>query len=385
MRIDLTEAGPAQHLRLDDDLARRLAASGVVDVRPSPTPGLWRIRAGRQVGAARFGPVDVYITPKVPVANLVFLLGYARNPRGWQADSVRLDTAAGLVPAFAGALWRQTNAAIRSGLLQGYRTINETGPVLRGRIRETDQLGRWLGAPTPLETRHDDYTVDIPENRILAAATDRMLRLPGVPEADRRMLRHLTAVLAEVTPIHRGQPRLAWTPTRLNARYHAALHLAELVLDATSITGAPGVCLTNGLLIDMPRIFEDFLTVVVRETIERRYGGKVLGQRRALLDHGGLIPVVPDISWRHNDVVNAVIDAKYKVDTPAADVYQMLAYCTAYRLPRGHLVYVGDHQPPGRYRIRNSTVEINMHRVDLDQPPVALLQEIDRLVDRIVG
>ena len=39
----------------------------------------------------------------------------------------------------------------------------------------------------------------------------------------------------------------------------------------------------------------------------------------------------------------AVIDAKYKAEKPAgypnADLYQMLAYCTALRLSDGHLVY----------------------------------------------
>ena len=43
------------------------------------------------------------------------------------------------------------------------------------------------------------------------------------------------------------------------------------------------------------------------------------------------------------DFVSAVINAKYKAEKgagfPNAALYQMLAYCTALRLPVGHLVY----------------------------------------------
>ena len=80
----------------------------------------------------------------------------------------------------AHALARQTERALSRGLLQGYRTVDESSSVLRGRLRETDQLRRHHGRPLPLEVRHDDFTVDVAENRILLAALTRMLAVPGV-------------------------------------------------------------------------------------------------------------------------------------------------------------------------------------------------------------
>jgi 5-methylcytosine-specific restriction enzyme subunit McrC len=211
-----------------------------------------------------------------------------------------------------------------------------------------------------------------------------MIRLPGVPLPDVRMLRHLAAQFAEVTILRAAQPRPQWTPTRLNARYHTALRLAQLVLDATSITGAQGVTLSTGFLLDMPRVFEDFLTAALRSSIEIRYGGAVVGQFPDHLDHGRSVAMVPDILWRLHATVSAVVDAKYKAHTPSADVYQMLAYCTAYGLRSGHLVYVSGDHPPGVHRIRNTDVEIVRHGLDLGQQPKALLADIDRIADRIV-
>jgi 5-methylcytosine-specific restriction endonuclease McrBC regulatory subunit McrC len=59
---------------------------------------------------------------------------------------------------------------------------DETAYILRGRLRETEQLYRHHGLPVPLEIRHDEFAVDITENQILRAARERMLRgTPGGP------------------------------------------------------------------------------------------------------------------------------------------------------------------------------------------------------------
>ncbi|MGV9978307.1 McrC family protein [Micromonospora wenchangensis] len=382
--IQLREAGPAVHVRLHADEARRLAVAGVVDVRPGPAAGLWTVRAGRKVGAARIGNVELHIEPKVPIERLLFLVGYARNPTGWRDETVPLADHAGLVPALAAALWRQTDQALRQGLLQGYRTVDDTSPVLRGRLRETAQLGRRPGLPLPLEIRHDEYTVDIPENRILATAIDRMLRVPGIDVVSRRMLRHLAARLAGVPRLRPGEPAPHWHRTRLNERLVIALRLAELVLADASIEAGRGGVLSNAFLLDMWRVYEDFLSVALRAAIVPKHGGAVTFQARRHLDEQGRLELRPDIVWRRSRAeVRAVVDAKYKADTAREDVYQMLAYCVAYRLSRGHLVYALGAHPATRHVVRNAGIEIVCHTLDLAADPLALLAHIRVLADEV--
>jgi 5-methylcytosine-specific restriction enzyme subunit McrC len=62
----------------------------------------------------------------------------------------------------------------------------------------------------------------------------------------------------------------------------------------------------------------------------------------------------------------------------------MLAYCTAYRLARGHLVSVTGNQQDRSHRIRNVDVEIVLHSLDLNRQPDALLGDIDQLAERII-
>ncbi|HEX5595372.1 MAG TPA: hypothetical protein VFX61_05015, partial [Micromonosporaceae bacterium] len=382
--IRLREAGPAQQLRLAADDARRLAASGIVDVRPGAASGMWSVRAGRQVGAARVGGLELHIEPKLPISRLLFLVGYVRDPKGWRDETVPLPEQAGLVPALAAALWRQTDRALRAGLLQGYQTVDETSPVLRGRLRETAQLSRWAGRSLPLEIRHDEYTVDIAENRILASAADRMLRVPGIDAESRRALRHLAARFAGVRRLPPGVPPPPWRPTRLNTRLRTALRLAELVLAGAAVEAGRGGVLANAFLLDLWQVYEDFLCGALRPAIEVTYGGTLAFQARDHLDLGRRLDLRPDLMWRGRDgQVRAVVDAKYKTTTAVADAYQMLAYCTAYGLPRGHLIYAAGEHPPVRHTIRNTGIEIVCHALDLALDPPALLTQVHTLADQI--
>jgi 5-methylcytosine-specific restriction enzyme subunit McrC len=388
--IELDELGPGIALRLIAEQGRALAASGVVTAAPSVyEPGMWQVGAAGKVGAARVGGAEIHIRPKVDIGRLLFLVGYSQHGAAWLAESVQLHQVDDLVSAIAEALWRQTERAIRQGLLPGYVTIEESSPVLRGRLRETEQLHRHHGLPLPLEIRHDEFTTDIPENRILRAACERMLTVPRVTTQSQQMLRRLLRDLADITPIRRGDPVPAWQATRLNARYHTALYLAELVLWETSAEYGGGNLSANGFLIDMPKLFEDFVTVALRESIEPAYGGRVRGQDRNHFDEAGQVTLRPDMVWRLRGAPMAVIDVKYKAEQPTgypnADLYQLLAYCTVLGLRTGHLVYAKGNEVPKRHVVRRSGIEIICHALDLDVDPTGLLTQIQELAALIVA
>ncbi len=382
--IQLGELGPAAELRLTSEQGRSLAGSGVVHATPAPySAGVWQVGAAGKVGAARIGDIEIQIRPKVPIARLLFLVGYSQHAAAWRPETVPVAEAADLIPAIAQALWRQTERAIHQGLLPGYIAVEESSQVLRGRLRESEQLHRHHGLPLPLEIRHDEFTIDIPENQILRTACERMLTVPRVDAESQRMLRRLLRDFADVTPLSRGDPVPRWTATRLNVRYHPALRLAELVLRATSVEHGPGGMAVNGFLLDMPKLFEDFVTVALREALVAGYGGRVADQDRSYFDEATQVVLRPDIVWKIGGSAVAVLDAKYKAEKPAgypnADLYQMLAYCTALGLRNGHLVYAKGNEDPARHVVRRSGIEIFCHAVDLDQPPDLLLARMSDL------
>ena len=388
IRIELSETGPGIELPLTPQQGRLLASSGVVSATPSAyTAGLWQVGPAGKVGAARTGDIEIHITPKVAISRLLFLVGFSLHGAAWRPETVSLGDATDLVPAMAQALWRQVRRAIYQGLLPGYIVVEESSPVLRGRLRESEQLHRHHGLPFPLEIRHDEFTTDIPENQILRTACERMLTIPRVDAESQRMLRRLLRDFADVTPLSRGDPVPAWPPTRLNARYHTALRLAELILQATSVDNKAGGVTVNGFLLNMPLLFEEFVTVALREALVAAYGGRVSGQDRSHFDEAGQVLLRPDIVWKIRGAPVAVIDAKYKSENPAgypnADLYQLLAYCTVLGLSHGHLVYAKGNEDPARHVVRRAGIEIICNAIDLAQEPQQLLAQMHELADRI--
>lgn len=392
--VELAEHGPARSIALPDAAGRAIAASRLVDAAPDPyAPGQWRLRAGGKVGVAtvavpHHAPVTLRIAPKVTINRLVFLLGYSRDTRGWRHDDVQVDEAQDLLPALARLFERQAETALRQGLIQGYRTAEETSFVVRGRIRNAEQIRRHHGRLVPVETAHDDYTADIAENQILATACERLCRLPtGVPRDVRGNLLRLRARLADITPVPRGHQIPEWRPTRLNARYHRALRVAELVLRGASVEHLPGEVTVSGFVFDMARVFEDFLSIALRAALAGE-GDRCAFQSTHHLDERDMIRIVPDIVRYGDDGMPlAVIDAKYKAEKPDgfpdADLYQMLAYCTALDLREGHLVYAKGNGPHTAHRVRHAGITIHQHALDLDQSPADLLDDVQTLASAV--
>ncbi|MFB9518395.1 McrC family protein [Streptomyces cremeus] len=386
--IELVEYGPARSVPLPDAVGRALAAGRIVDAAPDPyAPGNWSLRATSNVGAISVqvpgysAALTLRITPKVPVARLFFLLGYSLDPvRNWREGPVEVAEHRDLLPALAHAMERHVDRALRRGLLQGYRVTEETSLVVRGRIREADQFRRHFGAPLPVEVVYDEFGVDIAENQLLRTAVERLLRLPGVPAEVRRRLLHQRARLVDATPVVRGRPLPDWQPSRLNSRYHQALRLARVILDDWSAEHHAGGLHIDGFLFDMNKLFEDFVTVALREAL-RGAGRTARLQDAHHLDEAAAIRMRPDfVLYGAAGDPCAVVDAKYKAEKrggfPDADLYQMLAYCTALGLPEGHLVYAKGNAPHAAHEIRNAGIVIHQHALDLDQDPDGLLADV---------
>lgn len=387
--LELVAWGSIVATGLADHDVRALAASRAVDVSPGWERGTWEIRAGAQVGVLRAGDTVVRIRPRITIARLIYLLGYAQDPKAWTDDPVGLDDLPDLWPAMAQVFVRQAEKAIQCGLLQGYRTEESSQLVMRGRLREADQLRVRAGLAVPLEVRYDEYDVDIPENRILRAAAERLVRIPDVPPPVLRRLRHLVSQLADARRLIPGQPLPHVKASRLNGRYQPALALAGMVLATRSIDIAEAGVRATGFLVNMNTAFEDFVTVALSRGLAP-FGGRCQSQDQShSMDLAGTVRLRPDlVRYGPSGAPQAVIDAKYKAEAPSgypyADLYQLLAYCTATNLAVGHLVYAeggdGDHDD---VVVRNAGVVIRRHVLDLQQPVPQLQAQVGLLARNI--
>lgn len=385
--LTLTENAPPQPYALSDGEARALANAELAIVTQDPGSDTWLVAAGNRVGVARVDDLQVTIRPKIAMDRLLFLMGYAAKPSFWRDHTVLLDAESDLPEALAHAFTRLASKATEQGLLQGYQTVDEALPVLRGRIRVRDQIARRYGIGLPLEVTYDDFTVDIAENQILLAAANRLLRMPALTTRTRQSLLRLRLQLSSVTELRRGEKMPTWIPSRLNARYQAPLNLAELILDGDSFEQREGDLHVSGFVFDMWRIYEDFVCVALREAMAS-YGSSSL-QHRMFLDEASHVVMRPDFLWAGLDGRRVVVDAKYKAEKPAgfpqADLYQLLAYCTVLGLSQGHLVYAEGNEHAVAHAIVGADVVIHCHTLDLSQPPDLLLRQVANLAHQLAA
>ncbi|MET7297669.1 restriction endonuclease [Embleya sp. NPDC005575] len=391
--IRLAEHAVLTDVALSAAAAHALQASKVVTLTPTRAPGRWQVRGKAVVGAAWVGPpgdgVELWVTPKVPVDRLFFLLGYSRVGIQWRDRVVDLDEQPDLLSAVAEAFSRQADRALRQGVLQGYHQVEDALPVLRGRLREREQVRRRHGLMVPLEVTYDEFSVDIAENRLILAASRRLLRMPGISASTRHSLQRTLLRLSGVEAPADGQPLPRWQPSRLNGRYHVALPLAELVLRGGSFDLRAGSVRVEGFLVDMNKAFEDFVVRALQDAL-RPYGGRCVMPAKHDLDVEKSVKLEPDLVWyRPDGTPGAVVDAKYKAEKnkkfPNADAYQMLAYCTALGLPRGHLIYAAGGDAPPERTIRRTGMKLLRHVLPLDRSPGEVLAAVAELADLIAG
>lgn len=384
--FEIREAAATLTLALPDSLGWALNSLGIATALPQGE-GLWSVSSVSKVGVVAVGEHELYIKPKLPIPRLFFLMGYSRSPNYWRNDDVALSADEHLVSSIVGSFIRQIKQATVQGLLQDYKTVHESEPMVRGKLNIPAQIGRRAGLPLPAEVTYDDYTVDIAENRMLLAATRKLLTVPRLAETDRQSLRKLELKFEGVG--------LAWPTvfppirfTRLNAHYAPAVLLAEIILKGGSLEQQVGTVTASSFLFDMWEVFEDFVSVALREAMAF-HGGRVdLQYRGKHLDVGEVVPLRPDIVWRRDQDVLAVLDAKYKAEKngrfPNADLYQMLAYCTRFKMQAGHLVYAKGECDETIYEIHGTDVRIFTHSLDLEAQPLELLGQIGRLAAKVV-
>lgn len=383
------ETRPAVRLTPEQrDTLRRLNA---VSLAPSlGREGSYDLTPGSLVGAIGLPGLAIEIRPKVEIDRLLFLLSYTLDPRHWRSSGFDFIVRESLVEALARPFLYQVRNAFRRGILQGYRAEEEALAGVRGRIRLEDQIRRRFGLVPPVEVRYDDLTEDIEANRLIRAAAARLERMRLRSSDVRSTLRWVHMSLERVTLCeYRGGelPEIIWN--RLNERYRGAVELAKLILRGSSFDLGHGEFRTTSFLLEMSSVFEDFVSVALREALGLSPGVFPRGAReRSLwLDRARTIRLKPDLSWWQGPDCVFVGDIKYKrirhdgVLHP--DLYQLLAYTIATGLPSGTLIYAAGEREPVIHEVVDLGKRLEVTTLDLSREPSEILSQVAELAKRL--
>ena len=387
--IDLQEFKKSDPFTLSVAQRDALLARRDLDLTIEPVAGAadqYALTPGSTVGAVEIDGLSVRIAPKIGIGQLLSLAYYAIGQVRLQASEFDFPEHAALPDALALAFGAAARRAFARGLLHDYRTEEDALLTVRGRIRFDDQIRRRFAVPLPVEVRYDEFTDDILLNRLVKAAAHRLGRL-GLRSREARgavawVAESLGNVALAAFP-RRGVPQVRFN--RLNEHYRGVATLARLVLRHGAFEADRGKVRASGFLMDMNQIFQEFVTVALREKLgvsERLFGERSIGS----LDEESGVRLKPDLTWRDGSRWVFVGDAKYKrIDTgiPNADLYQLLAYATALDLPGGLLVYAQGKLDVSVHTVRHSGKRLEVAALDLSGSLDDTLARVGDLAQRV--
>lgn len=369
MTIELNEWESKGDLELDADAVRVLANARQFDIAPDrDASGKWRLSATRYVGVAAVSGHMIRVAPKIPVHRLFELLTHAMHLVEWRQDASDWEASDDLISVIAASFLDNAERALRSGMLQGYVTVNEDLYSVRGRIDFGRVAGRPRELPLPVAVTYDDYTTDVLENQLLAGAGRVLLRLGMLTPALTRRLRRLEFQLVDITPTRPSASPAEVRWTRLNERYRSAVALARLILQSTAFDfEGEGSSRGSTLLVNMDRVFEDAIGMDIKRNLAH-FGLSAELQHRTHLDREERIEIRPDVVVFDGTDVVAVADLKNKRTDKInpGDVYQAVGYATRFGLTEVSLIYP---EPPPYDEVIVGRVRVSLLSVDISLPP----------------
>ncbi|WP_144794204.1 McrC family protein [Microbacterium paludicola] len=370
---------------LSPSQAARLQELRFCRVLPTSDTGSWRVTDVNRVGVVAIDDVRIIVKPKTPLRSLIFMASYSGVQASVRDAHFAFEADKDLPSALASAFLSAVDNATSRGLLKGYIPVDETGTVVRGRWDVARQLKSRPGVPVPIELTYDDYTEDVAENRILKAALRALIRIEQVPSRVANRAGVASALFGDVSDLRPGRHVTLPRESRLNTHYQPALRIARWILEATSWAHTQGASAGSTFLLNVAKVYEDFVGRVLQATLRPDGFDVDLQVSDWRLDSAGEVRMRPDIVISRNGRVVTVADTKYKVwgdgngSPPNADVYQALAYAVTAGVPEVHLLYVAGDVSPRKYVVGSTNTTIIAHTLDVSGTPDTLIEDVSRL------
>lgn len=277
---------------------------------------------------------------------------------------------------------------VRSGLSRSYKACSRDILSLRGKMNVTRQFTKLAASPQTLACHFEEFTADIPLNRLLLC-TGTLLRQQSRHPGTQRLLSELSTHFADVELISPAEALSSQlTFDRANKQWKALADLARLLLSSIYQTAHTGQRDGIALLFDMNLLFECYVAAVAKRTLTPLgYTVRAQGPRRSLARNESdqlIFHTIPDVHLERGEEV-IVVDTKWKrvdpsrrdFDVSQSDAYQMFGYAQRYG-SRATILLFPHHQkftkPAGiqaNWRFEIGDAELIVATIDIAEPTQA--------------
>ncbi|GAA4405722.1 McrC family protein [Nibrella viscosa] len=256
---------------------------------------------------------------------------------------------------FIQAFLDEVTALLTGGLQKAYVSEEADQRYLRGKLHLPGQLRRNTLHTEQFAVICDEFTADLPPNRLLKTGL-LYLRDRARSTRNQSRIRQLLFALDEVPPSERlsADWQAARVANRLFARYEPALRWVQALLRGRAFGLSAGSHEHPSLLFPLERVFEAYVAsgfrkyvtdaeVLIQESsqylINEHDGAQKFKLRPDIVLYrqgpDGPQPIVLDTKWKAIDGTGQT--GTYGIDQ--ADLYQLYAYGKKYKAPELVLIY----------------------------------------------
>ena len=306
------------------------------------TDNQWEITPRGWVGTIPLATAQhLLLQPKTPLRNLFRMWEYAYHLKSFHLLD-DLVTAASLHDFFEHIAHLLATWVLKRGRMGFYREYlhqNRQLPYLRGRLLPQQKPAT---ESTQLYCQFDEQSIDIPDNQILLFTLNRIARMGICRSTTQQLVRqayHLLAGSASLRPFT-PQDCYGRSYTRLNEDYRPLHALCRFFIEQSGPTHLPGDHTMKPFLINMPRLFEQFVAAWLKTHLPPPWHLNI--QESIFLGTDNDFRFDIDlVLYDENGRSRAVLDTKYKTEPKpaAADIHQIIAYAKAKRAPQAILIY----------------------------------------------
>ena len=246
----------------------------------------------------------------------------------------------------------ELQSLVTHGLKFNYLEIEEQQAFLRGRLNVSAQVQQRPGSEHLFHIRHEIFTPDRLENRLLKTALNFVHSYCATSDNWRlsnTLMQQLDEIPVETAPV----PRLKqWSSSRLMQSYNAIKPWCELILMQFNPNFQRGSHRGIALLFPMELLFESYVANLLRGQVVPGWRLRSQAKSKYLIENHkskALFNLRPDLLLESKSAVQ-VLDTKWKIldsnnsgenyGLKQSDFYQLFAYAHKYQKGKGDMMLI---------------------------------------------
>ncbi len=237
---------------------------------------------------------------------------------------------------------------IKVGLKSNYIIEEENSFFYKGKILHAENIKRNLVRKDVIYVQLDNYSNNIPENKIIKATLLKLLDMTQSMNIQKRITQYLFALDNIEASVNHNIDFEKCSNNRLMRDYSMLLSWCKIFLKNESFFNYRGDSISFSLLFPMELVFESYVAFKIK-TSERFNKYEIESQKSAykLFSKPECFTLRPDIVLKKDKENTIVIDTKWKVlddkksnkGISQSDMYQMYVYGKKYNAEKVILIY----------------------------------------------